>query len=108
MSVGIIAGNVRSMTIMQATVDLGSVAANTSETETATVVGVKSGDIVIAEKPTLEAGLLIGSCWVSADDTVSIQVGNLTASPIDAASETWTFTVLRPETVYNYPSEVLK
>lgn len=104
---GVFLGNVRSVTVLQATVDLGSVAANTSETETATVTGVKVGDIVIAEKPTLEAGLLIGTCWVSAADTVSIQVGNLTASPIDAASETWTFTVLRPEDVNDYPDSVL-
>ena len=97
MSVGIIPGNAASINIITATVDLGSVAANTSETETATVVGVKVGDFVLAEKPTLEAGLVIGTCWVSAADTVSIQVINTTAGAIDEASETWRFLVIGRE-----------
>lgn len=97
MSVSTLSGNIRGITVVSATVDLGSVAANTTETETATVPGVKTGDIVLAEKPTLEAGLLVGTCWVSAADTVSIQVGNPTGSAIDAASETWRFTVIRRE-----------
>lgn len=108
MSTGIIAGNVRSITILQATVDLGSVAANTSEEETATVTGVKSGDIVVVRKPTLEAGIVIADARVSADDTVTMQVINSTAGAIDAASETMDFIVFRPETVTTYPSEVLK
>lgn len=94
MSVGIAAGNAASLNIVQATVNLGSVAANTSEVETATVTGVKTTDMVFAEKPTLEAGLVIGTCWVSAANTVSIQVINTTAGAIDAASETWRFFVV--------------
>lgn len=93
MSVGVLAGNAASINIITATVDLGSVAANTSEVETATVPGVVTTDFVIAEKPTLEAGLLIGSCWVSAANTVSIQVINTTAGAIDESSETWRFLV---------------
>lgn len=97
MSIGIIAGNVASLNIVSATVDLGSVAANTSEEETVTLTGVKTGDIVIPVKPSLEAGLVIGNCRVSADDTLMITIGNLTAAAIDAGSETWTFLVARPE-----------
>jgi hypothetical protein len=97
MSVGIIPGNIASMTIVTATVDLGSVAANTSETETATVLGVKTGDWVAIVKPSLEAGQMIGTCWVSATDTVSMTVMNTTGSGIDAASETMYFLVIRPE-----------
>lgn len=37
MSIGVIAGNAASITVMQAVVDLGSVAANTTELEDATV-----------------------------------------------------------------------
>lgn len=97
MSTGIIAGNVASINLIQATVDLGSVAANTSETETVTITGLKTTDFVIPRKPTLEAGLLIGTCWVSAADTLSIQVINTTAGAIDETSETWGFIVVRPE-----------
>lgn len=105
---GIIMGNVRSITVMQATVDLGSVAANTSEEETATLTGVKSGDMVFVSKSDLDAGIVLGSVRVTADDTIAIQVVNTTGSPVDAASETMDFLVVRPETTNSYPSEVLK
>lgn len=107
MSVGILSGNVRSVTVMQATVDLGSVAANTTELEDATLTGVKVGDIVVAVKPTLEAGLAILQCYVDEADSLKITVGNFTGSPIDEASETLDFLVVRPESTDNYPSKVL-
>lgn len=97
MSTGIIAGNAASICVVTATVDLGSVAANTSETETATVSGVKLGDFVAIVKPSLEAGIMIGSCWVSAANTVSMTVMNTTGSAVDAASETMYFLVVRPD-----------
>lgn len=108
MSVGVIAGNVRSMTILQATVDLGSVAANTSEEETATVTGVRTGDIVLVRKQSLEAGIVIADARVSADDTVTMQVINATGSAVDAASQSMDFIVFRPESTDHYPTEVLK
>lgn len=107
MSVGILSGNVRSITILQAAVDLGSVAANTTELEDATLTGVKVGDIVIAIKPTLEAGLAIVQCYVDEEDSLKITVGNFTGSAIDAASETLDFLVIRPESTDNYPGQVL-
>ena len=106
MSVGILSGNAKSITIMQATVDLGSVAANTTELEDATLTGVKKGDIVIAIKPTLEAGLAINQCYVDEDDSLKITVSNLTGDAIDEASETLDFLVVRPESIYNYPESV--
>lgn len=99
MSTGIIDGNISSITILDATVDLGSVAANTTEEETATVLGVKTGDYVAVVKSDLDAGLLLGTVRVTADDAVAIQVANVTAAPIDAASETMLFLVLRPESL---------
>lgn len=107
MSVGILAGNVSSITVMQATVDLGSVAANTTELEDATLTGVKPGDIVIAVKPTLEAGLAIIQCYVDEADSLKITVGNFTGSPINEASETIDFVVIRPEGNNSYPGKVL-
>lgn len=108
MSVGVIQGNVRSITILQATVDLGSVAANTTELESATVTGVKVGDIVVCTKPTLEAGLAVIQAYVDADDSVKLTVGNFTGSAIDEASETLDFIVFRPENVNSYPPSVVK
>lgn len=107
MSVGILSGNVKSITVMQADIDLGSVAANTTELEDATLTGVKVGDIVIAIKPTLEAGLAIIQCYVDEDDSLKITVGNFTGSPINEASETIDFLVVRPETTASYPGQVL-
>lgn len=107
MSVGILSGNVKAFTILQATVDLGSVAANTSEEETATLTGVLPGDVVVPVKPSLEAGIVIGTVRVTAADTIAIQVVNATGSAVDAASETYTFLVGRPESTDNLPSEVL-
>ena len=37
-----------------------------------------------------------------------MQVINTTAGAIDAASETMDFLIIRPESVNNYPAEVLK
>lgn len=101
MSVGIINGNAYSIYVVTVTADIGSVAANTSEAETATVPGVKVGDFVSVMKPSVEAGLMFGSCRVSAADTVEITVMNTTAGAIDEASESLTFLVVRPEKTLN-------
>lgn len=97
MAVTTIAGNALSITIVDAVVDIGSVAANTSEAETATVPGVKVGDFVAVSKPSVEAGLMFGSCRVTADNTVEITVMNTTAGAINEDSETLKFLVIRPE-----------
>ena len=90
-------GNLGGVSIVTTTVDLGSVAANTSEEETATVSGAKVGDVVVCMDSALSAGQLIGNARVSAADTVTLQVINTTASPIDAGSRTMTFLVLRKD-----------
>jgi len=95
MSYGVLGGNVRSITIMTATVDLGSVAANTTEEEDATLTGVEVGDVVIPIKPTLEAGLAIIQARVDEADSIKLTVGNFTGGAIDEASETLTFLVFK-------------
>lgn len=97
MSTGIIQGNVAALNLVQVTVDLGSVAANTSEEETFTLPGAKVGDAVFVAKSDLDAGIILGSARVSATDTVSVQVVNTTASPVDAASETMQVLHVRSE-----------
>lgn len=97
MSVGIIAGNTASINMVNATFDAASVAAATTVEQTITVPGVKVGDVVVVSKSDLDAGLLYGTARVSAADTVSLQIANVTAGAIDAASETVVVTVIRPE-----------
>lgn len=77
--------------------NVASVAANTSAEQDFTVSGLKTTDLVFVTKPALSAGLVIGNARVSADDTLSITFGNLTGSAIDPAAETYTIAVLRPE-----------
>lgn len=97
MAYSIIPGNCAGISIVTVTADIGSVAANTSEAETVTVPGVKVGDFVAVSKPSVEAGLMFGSCRVSAADTVEITVMNTTAGAIDEASESLTFLVVRQD-----------
>lgn len=77
------------------TVDLGSVAANTSAEEQITVTGVGVNDIVLAViPPALSAGIMVGPCRVSAANTVQLQVMNAMGVAIDKASEAgWLFVV---------------
>lgn len=88
------AGNVAGISIVTVAVDLGSVAANTSEEETATVPGVKVGDVVVCMDSALSAGQVISQARASAADTVLLQVINTTASPIDAGSRSMKFLVV--------------
>lgn len=97
MSAGIISGNTAAINVVSATVDIGSVAANTSEEETATVTGVKVGDFVVCMDSALDAGQVIANARVSAANTVALQVINTTAGAIDATSRTMTFLVVSPE-----------
>ena len=74
------------------------VAANTSAEQTFTLPGVRPGDFVDVNKPTSQAGLVIGGCRVSAVNTIAITFGNLTAAGITpTAGETYLFRYARPE-----------
>lgn len=97
MAYSTIPGNVAGISIVTVDVDLGSVAANTSEEETATVTGVKVGDFVVCMDSALSAGQVIANARVSAADTVTLQVINTTASAIDADSRSMTFLVVRKD-----------
>lgn len=70
-------------------INVASVAANTSVEQTFTVAGLAVGDFVSVCKPSVSAGLVVGNCRVSATDTLAITFGNHTASPIDPAAETY-------------------
>jgi hypothetical protein len=78
-----------------ATLDFGSIAAGATATLTITVTGALVGDAVYLGPPsTLEAGLM-ATAFVSASNTVTVRLGNMTASPVDPASATWRASVLR-------------
>jgi len=79
------------------TLDVGSVAANTSEEDTVTVEGLETGMFVMVNKPSLEAGLAVGNVRVSAADTLAITFINATGSAIDPASEVYTLFWWKPD-----------
>lgn len=66
-----------------------SVAAATTAEQTFTVTGLISGTPVWVNKPTQQAGLAILGCRVSATNTLAINYGNMTASAIVPAAETY-------------------
>ena len=82
--------------VVDITVDLGSVAANTSEEETTTVVGLTTDMMVFVNKPSLDAGIGIVGARVSAKDTLILTVMNSTAGAVDAASETYKLFWFKP------------
>ncbi len=78
------------------TVDLGSVAANTSEEETTTVVGLTTDMMVFVNKPSLDAGIGVVGARVSAIDTLILTIMNSTGGAVDAASETYKLFWFKP------------
>jgi hypothetical protein len=78
-----------------ATLDFPSVVAAGQQELTVTVTGAVVGDTVHAGAPAaLEAGLAHNT-RVTAANTVTVRVLNITASPIDPASASWKVTVIR-------------
>ena len=75
--------------------DVTSVAANTTAEQTFTVTGLTTADNVFVNKPSLSAGLGIVNARVSAADTLAITFVNATASAIDPAAETYAIVALR-------------
>lgn len=83
------------MTAITATgaLDFPSIAAATTAELTLTVTGAATGDTVALGPPaTLETGL-VATGFVSAADTVTVRLANVTAGAIDPASATWRATV---------------
>ena len=77
-------------------VDLGSVAANTSEEETTTVPGLTTDMMVFVNKPSLEAGIGVVGARVSAANTLILTIMNSTGSAVDAGSETYKLFWFKP------------
>lgn len=77
-----------------------SLAANTTAEQSVTVSGLKVGDIIISIiKPTLSAGLGVLQGRVSAADTLTIQLINTTAAPINAGEEVYSVVYIKNTSV---------
>lgn len=70
--------------------DWPSIPAHSTSDLTTTVTGAVVGDKATAHpNSVLEAGLIVGFATVSAADTVTIRLANVTAGAIDPANRTW-------------------
>lgn len=72
----------------------------TAPERTFTLPGAKVGDIVIAQKPSAQAGLAVAGARITAADTLGITFVNPTAAGIlPTAGEVWNIFWFRPEKV---------
>ncbi len=78
------------------TIDFTSLSANTTaDSSDITVTGAAVGDPVLVGTPASIAAGLVFTGYVSAANTVKVRAANVTASPIDPASGTFTVTVIK-------------
>jgi len=78
-----------------AAVDPASIAAGAIGSITITATGILVTDLVQIEAPaTLAAGLVVQGFQVTAD-TITVKLQNVSASPIDDTSKTWTWKAVR-------------
>jgi hypothetical protein len=100
-------GNLWKVGVFNLTLSPSSVAPNTSVEKTfaATGIGLLTTDLVVVQKPTTQAGLVMGGSRVSAADTLAINFGNLTAATITpTASEVYTVGVFRVQPNWSAPT----
>lgn len=55
---------------------------NSEQTFAATGIGLLTTDLVVVQKPTTQAGILIGGARVSAADTLAINFANISAASV--------------------------
>ena len=88
----------RRMKFASFTLDLPSIAGNTTVDVTLTTTdddagtGLRAGmPIHVTPPSTLDAGLVVSAAWVATDDTLTVRVDNITGGAINAASGTWSY-----------------
>lgn len=99
-------GNVQKEVLVSLTLSPVSVAANTSAEQIFTLPGCTPQDVCVGvQKPTSQAGLIIGGSRVVGNNQVAITFGNLTASPIvPTASQLYVFQICRADSPSGYMS----
>lgn len=107
MSTQVPRGNILKMYAVQITFDPANVLTVATAEQDITVPGVQVGDIVLTvSKPSHTSGVTICNTRVKAADTISVQFVNPTAGGVNAASETYTIVIARPETPGSLPAIV--
>lgn len=96
-AVNIVRGNLTTLWGVRVAITPTGIAPNHAAEQTFTVTGVLASDVIIANKPTAQTGLGVVNVRATAANTVGITFMNNTAVTVTPTSETWTFTILRPE-----------
>lgn len=107
MGVNLQDGNIDRMGVVQVSIDVANVAANTTAEQTFAVTGLRVGDMVLVSKPSVSAGLGIVNARVSATDTLALTFVNATGAGINPAAETYTIAWFRPTPGATPPGAVL-
>lgn len=81
--------------ITTSTLDFGSIAAAASADLTITVTGASTGDPVSLSLPSAPAAGIVFNTFVSAANTVTVRASNITGSPVDPASASYTVQVFK-------------
>lgn len=100
MGVNLTDGNIDKMGIVRVSIDLGNVNANTTSAQLFTVPGVLPGDMLICTQETSTGaytpGYFVQSAFVTAADTVQLNIANITAAPINISARNFVFAWFRP------------
>ena len=100
-------GNIWKLGVFSITLSPTLAAPNTSAEQTfaSTGIGLLTTDLVVVQKPTAQAGLVLGGSRVSAADTLAITFGNLTAATITpTASQAYIVGVFRVQPNWTAPA----
>jgi hypothetical protein len=86
--------------VITVSLDFGSISANSEATLTAAIPGARLGDLLQVQLPDgLEDGLIVRKAWISAKNTASVRLRNLTGSGIDPAAGNYRFFVTTPNRI---------
>ena len=77
------------------TVNPGAIAANTSYSTTVTYAGVAAGDAVVVIPPAGTNAAISFDAWVSAANTITLCLHNVSAGSVTPASATWTLLIFK-------------
>jgi hypothetical protein len=100
-------GNIWKMGTFNLTLSPASVANATAAEQTfdASSIGLQTGDVVLVQKPTTQAGLGIVGSRVSATDVLAVTFMNATAATITpTASQVYKVTVIRVQPNFTAPT----
>lgn len=84
----------QNLTVRRGSIIVGppSIAAGSLADVTLTITGIREEDLIVMNPPTdLNAFLDFCGCWISADDTVKIRLGNWDTIATNDTAKTWQY-----------------